>query len=146
MAKAFDRVFTGIKNFLAAEVVKIAERLMVLSEFFKGIFRGEGFEGARESAWATVREKLYGGVEAQQMGAQPGRAAPRMAGGRKTSEITVGAPQAADSLARIGGMVGPQTSMRRGAEERMLKIAQQQEKLQEEMAAALKNIEANTEE
>jgi len=143
MAKAYDRMATSIKNTLANLAVKAVETIKFAGAFWGAVAGGEGFSDAAATAMKTIREEMYKGIDPVKMGAAPQRAQARQ---RAQPEITVSAPQAADSLARIGGMVGPQTSMRRGAEERMLKIAQQQEKLQEEMAAALKNIEANTEE
>ena len=55
----------------------------------------------------------------------------------KPKEITVAAPEAADRLAKIGGIIGGQADMNRGLRERQLKEAERQTKIQE-------RIEKNT--
>jgi hypothetical protein len=49
----------------------------------------------------------------------------------KPTEIAVAAPEAADRLAKIGGIIGGQADMNRGLRERQLKEAERQTKIQE---------------
>lgn len=55
--------------------------------------------------------------------------------------ITVQAPQAADNLARIGGIIGGQTDKGRGLAERQLKEAELQTKLTEDMVKVVADME-----
>jgi len=108
---------------------------------------------AKEEAWAKaiwaseaaakekIAEKLAASDELRIVSGA-GKQAAKDAAARQIADITVSSPQAADRLARIGGIIGGQTSPQQGAMERMAKETEIQTRLAEEIKDIVASMDA----
>jgi len=144
--KAMDRM-TGTLRKLVIDAIA---GFRVMREFFYtpaaivgAVSGGASWSEAAQIATKQMKDVLddmYGIAGAGAKGG--GGRGPRSRGGGlavpgvSESGITVSAPQAADALARIGGIVGGQTSPELNMLQRIAKIQDAQEKLQERIAKA----------
>jgi len=145
MQKSFNRAITSMTNQLREFAVTALTKLKTIAAFWGAVAGGASFGEASDIASETVASEF-----AEKEGTSAGLNKLQIDKGKtdkskmaKESSISVAAPEA-DSLAKIGGIIGPQFNPMRQAAERNLKIAEAQEKLQQQMADALEKVEKNT--
>jgi hypothetical protein len=142
MQEAYEKAAASISNTLAAAFVKIIEKVKLTSAFLGALSGGATMDEASNIAANTVNAELYAKDSPLKQGlALP----PKKMRSAIEKEISVSAPQAADSLAKIGGLVGGQTDPLKGLIERQLKIMEAQEKAQAKIQAAAERTADNTE-
>ena len=146
-----DKMLTTGRNFF----VKMTGGLFAFASAVKYTWRdlvAGGSDGPKawREGWDKASADLFGdmsvaGKPDKKTGGtvRPAPAADEIAQ-RAAKGITVGAPQAADSLAKIGGIIGGQTDPARMLAERNIKIQEKIKELTEKALEALNKVEKHT--
>lgn len=139
MQEAMDRATSSMTNKMREWSVNAVKYLKEVAAFWGAVSGGATFDEAIGIASQTVAnefaspERTTAGLSRQAIQKQPREAA-----------INIGAPQAADSLAKIGGIIGPQTDPARQAAERALKIQENIEKQMQKLNTTLEQVASHT--
>ncbi|MEN6360041.1 MAG: hypothetical protein ABFD59_08295 [Smithella sp.] len=152
MELAWERASRSVTNYAREQAIEVIKAVKTASAYLGAMWVTSGTEEG--NAIQTVAARIAAQIVGQELGAPPARPKPPKptAASLKPPKIfeadlesiTVDMPKAADRLAKIGGMIGGQTSTERGIAQRQLKEQEAIRKATEKTAeAAEKSAESN---